>query len=101
MTNFGKAYHKGRYRNGEWGKHLRPFQKRIGNKRWRRTSNILEKEIILNSPTSKKRKKIKVKITTTTFGGRTTSSISKYRTLRDAKNAMSRPNVVRATILED
>tara|TARA_R110000868_G_scaffold368227_1_gene631214 strand:+ start:49020 stop:49325 length:306 start_codon:yes stop_codon:yes gene_type:complete len=101
MNNYRKAYHKGKYRNGEWGKHLRPFQKRIGNKRWRRTSSILEKEIILKSPSYKKRKKIKVKITTSTFGGRITTSISKYRTLSDAKNAINRPNVVRATILED
>ena len=101
MNNYGKAYHKGRYRNGEWGKHLRPFQKRVGNKRWRKTSNTLEKETILSSLSKKRQKRIRVKITKSYFGDRTVSSISKYRTLRDAKNAMSQSNVIRAVILEN
>lgn len=30
-------YNKGRFRSREYTKHLRPFLKRIGNKRWRKT----------------------------------------------------------------
>ncbi|MDQ8747621.1 hypothetical protein [Elizabethkingia miricola] len=30
-------YNKGRFRSQEYAKHLRPFLKRIGNKRWRKT----------------------------------------------------------------
>ncbi|MDX8570351.1 hypothetical protein OZ666_01570 [Elizabethkingia sp. HX QKY] len=30
-------YNKGRFRSREYAKHLRPFLKRIGNKRWRKT----------------------------------------------------------------
>jgi hypothetical protein len=28
-------YNKGKYRNGEWAKHLRPFLKKVGNRKWR------------------------------------------------------------------
>ena len=37
-------YNKGRYRNREWAKHLRPFGKRAGNKKWRKAvkSDIAE-----------------------------------------------------------
>ncbi|HAY3563946.1 TPA: hypothetical protein JRW62_002979 [Elizabethkingia meningoseptica] len=42
-------YNKGRFRSREYAKHLRPFLKRKGNKRWRRTrmtevKNQLENE---------------------------------------------------------
>ena len=30
-------YNKGKYRSFEYAKHLRPFLKRIGNKKWRKT----------------------------------------------------------------
>ncbi len=99
MNNYGKAYHKGRFRNGEWGNHLRPFQKKLGNKRWRKTSMAQEKETILGNKISKKPKKITVKITKTLFGNRKVSSISKYRSIRDAKNAMNQAGVIQAIIL--
>jgi len=51
MSNLNKIYHKGKYRSGEWGKHLRPYLKRVGNKRWRKST--LENEIIRN-PKKKK-----------------------------------------------
>lgn len=31
-------YNKGKYRGGEWVKHLRPFLKKTGNRKWRRTA---------------------------------------------------------------
>lgn len=34
-------YNKYKYRNGEWGKHFRSFSKKIGNRKWRRTSKTL------------------------------------------------------------
>jgi len=41
-------YNKGRYRSREWAKHLRPFLKRTGNKKWRKTAknitNVINKE---------------------------------------------------------
>ncbi|MGV6829667.1 MAG: hypothetical protein ACWA45_09760 [Flavobacteriales bacterium] len=37
MSN-NNTYHKGRFRNNEWAKHLRPFLKKNGNKRWRKTA---------------------------------------------------------------
>lgn len=33
-------YHKGKYRSGEWCKHLRPYLKRKGNKAWRRDASL-------------------------------------------------------------
>ena len=39
------SYNKGRFRDGEWAKHLRPWLKRVGNKRWRRTGkNVKDQE---------------------------------------------------------
>lgn len=33
-------YNKGRFRSYEYAKHLRPFLKRIGNKKWRKTGKL-------------------------------------------------------------
>lgn len=103
MSNLNKTYHKGKYRNGEWAKHLRPYLKRVGNKRWRKDG----KEIKINETDNfKQRKKystkreIKVKITKKFYGDLKWTTISKYRTLRDAKNAMNQANVIRAEIIE-
>ena len=42
MNNLNKTYHKGKYRGGEWAKHLRPFLKKLGNKRWRKEGKKFE-----------------------------------------------------------
>lgn len=42
MSNLNKTYHKGKYRSGEWAKHLRPYLKRVGNKRWRKDGKDIE-----------------------------------------------------------
>ena len=101
-------YNKGKYRDGEWAKHLRPYLKRIGNKRWRRTSSTIAvneydaaiSEII--SPRTKKRirKLIEVKFRIRSIGDRTYSYKQKYHSLRSAKDAMKRGNVVDAKIIE-
>ena len=36
MARFNKIYHKGPFRSGEYAKHLRPYLKRKGNKRFRK-----------------------------------------------------------------
>lgn len=35
-------YNKGKNRDEEWAKHLRPILKRVGNKRFRKTGKNLE-----------------------------------------------------------
>ncbi|MCH2235586.1 MAG: hypothetical protein MK078_15145 [Crocinitomicaceae bacterium] len=97
MSNLNKIYHKGEYRFGEWGKHLRPYLKRQGNKKFRRTDINLDDEFVPKIQSRKKAKRIiEVKITSMFYGDIKVSKISKYRTMRDAQNAINRGNVVRA-----
>ncbi|MFC4162723.1 hypothetical protein ACFOWU_03600 [Epilithonimonas zeae] len=62
-------YNKGKYRSFEYAKHLRPFLKRIGNKKWRKTEkqeieNQLNDFVRFQKARKKKQFKIWVKITT-------------------------------------
>ena len=104
MTNI---YNKGRYRSGEWAKHLRPFLKTIGNRRWRRTaSNLKNINLVLDNETidlktrSKSKKTIEVKFRLKSIGDRTYSYRAKYRNLRAANDAMKRNNVIEANIIK-
>jgi hypothetical protein len=102
MTNL---YNKGKYRGGEWAKHLRPFLKTVGNRRWRRTANGLKalpmeetEEIRLKIKTRSK-KTIEVKFKLKEWGNKTHSYKKKYRSLRAAKDAIKRSGVIQATII--
>jgi len=102
MSNLNGIYHKGRYRSGEWAKHLRPYLKRIGNKRWRKTGKDLETEGI-PAIARKRRSTIKpvvVKITYQVNDERKYSRYGKYRNMRDAQNAVQKPHVVHYTFLK-
>jgi len=102
MSNLNKIYHKGEFRSGEWGKHIRPYLKRLGNKRWRKTGKDLsELEEHTNGfkARRKTKKEIKVRITVRFYGDRKGTSLTRYKTMRDAENAMNRGNVIRAEIL--
>jgi len=102
MNNLNKTYHKGKFRSGEWGKHIRPYLKRVGNKKWRKISKDIyleENESVKLKKQHRLRKTIEVKITKTYFGDVKVTTKSKYRTLRDAKNAMNQPSVIRSEIL--
>jgi len=104
MSNLNKTYHKGKYRSAEWAKHLRPYLKRVGNKRWRKDGKEIELTETENVKQRKKyssKKHIKVRITKRFYGDLKWTTISKYRTLRDAKNAMNQANVIRAEIIKD
>jgi hypothetical protein len=104
MTNI---YNKGKYRSGEWAKHLRPFLKRQGNKRWRLSAQNLKNidyerlEILppINNSKIKPKKEIEVKFKLKSFGDRTISYSAKYRSLRSAKDAMKRNRVINAKII--
>ena len=78
-------------------KHLRPFGKRLENKRWRKTgkSNVISEFDLLQRGKNRTRGKkvIRVKFTYKLYNG-TMTSIKKYRKLRGALNAMKRPNVI-------
>jgi hypothetical protein len=104
MTNI---YNKGRYRSGEWAKHLRPFLKTIGNRRWRRTANKLKNlYLVLDNDTidlrtrSKSKKTIEVKFRLKSIGDRTYSYRAKYRNMRAVNDAMKRNNVIEAKIIK-
>ena len=105
MTNI---YNKGRYRSGEWAKHLRPFLKSIGNRKWRRTTNKLVKidnesgvdETINFKSKSKSKKIIEVRFRLKSIGDKTYSYNAKYRTMKSACDAMKRNKVIEAGILK-
>ena len=104
MTNI---YNKGRYRSGEWAKHLRPYLKKQGNRRWRRTARDLESLAYAESAgdevtkiNRKKKKSIEVKFKIRTSFDRSYSYRARYRTLRAAKDAMKRKQVIEAKIIE-
>lgn len=102
MSNLNKIYHKGRFRGGEWCKHLRPYLKRTGNKRWRKTGIQLtdSDEPVLCRKKQRVKKNLTVRITTINHCGRKSTRTEKYRTMRDAENAMKRPHVLQALILK-
>ena len=98
-------YNKGKFRYGEWAKHLRPYLKAKGNKRWRRFAKVqiekqLEDKAALHKPRkrNKKKKLIKVRLIYKN-GDFKHKEIRRYRTIRDAQNAMNRPYVAEAEIL--
>jgi hypothetical protein len=103
MTNI---YNKGRYRNGEWAKHLRPYLKKMGNHRWRRTARGLENidfdgsdRDIVQTKREKDIKSIQVKFKMRSIGDWTYSYTAKYRSIRSAKDAMNRRHVIHSRII--
>jgi len=104
MSNLNKTYHKGKFRSGEWAKHLRPYLKRLGNKRFRKTSPTMEDDEFDRFTKAKKkkaRKRIRAKITIRFYRDNKISYYKSYRTMRDLENAVNRPNVITYTILNN
>lgn len=103
MTNLNKTYHKGKYRGGEWAKHLRPYLKRLGNKRFRKAAGNLEEEELrkYRYTRSKGRKTIRVKITVKLFGDGKYSYYKNYRNMKDVENSVNRSNVIRYSIVNN
>jgi len=104
MTNLNKTYHKGKFRSGEWAKHLRPYLKRLGNKKFRKAALTLEEDQFFNSKRSKRKrskKRIKIKVTIKYWENTIVSYYKSYRTLKDMQNAINRPNVIRYQILSN
>ncbi|GEM_PF-800454 len=99
------VYHKGKYRSGEWCKHLRPLLKRIGNKRWRKDGRVeasLASDDIdaVSSVKRKKGKLVKVKFKMESAGGFKFSYYAHYASVKSAKDAIKRNEVVGATVFE-
>lgn len=89
-----QTYHKGKYRSGEWCKHLRPYLKRVGNKRWRKdvaadiADELHEDRLAVAREKRKKNKPVKVKTTGRSFAGFICSYTKKYATLKAAEQAI-------------
>jgi len=100
--NLNKTYHKGNYRNGQWAKHLKPFGKREGNKRFRQTGKHIfgeEDPFAANTHRNiykkkKRKKQIKVKIKHYWYGEIVTTETKTFATLRDAQNSINRHSVI-------
>jgi len=104
MNNLNKTYHKGKFRELEWGKHLRRYLKRVGNKKFRRAMLNFEQdeyEIFKRAKSKRNKRLIKVKVTHSTETGGTVSYYKRYRTLRALNDSVKRSNVIRYTILND
>lgn len=90
-------YNKGTFRGHEYGK-ISPFQKRTGNKKWRRTipseiEDQLTEWIKLRKSRKKKRKHIGVKITRE-INGVKRSDYRKYATESSFRDAIKRAHVI-------
>lgn len=102
-------YHKGKYRSGEWCKHLRPFLKQVGNKRWRKDGAIEIEDTLrgdeyersnMQIRNPKRKKLIKVKYTLESAGGFKYSYTKTYKTMKQATDALNRNAIIRATVFE-
>jgi len=107
------TYNKGKYRNGEWAKHLRPFLKKSGNRKWRIEAKFqIQTDLLIDSQSEqeiekivtriprKQKKKVKVKITTAEFNGRISSTTRNFRSLKAMKNSLARNKVLRYSIYD-
>jgi len=103
-------YNKGRYRNGEYAKHLRPFLKTNGNRKWRRTAaGEIKKALVEDNQTNqvnqskrisrKQKKLIKVKAKKYWFRDLTRTYVRRYRTLRGAMDSLKRNNIIEGKIM--
>ena len=102
MAKFN-IYHKGRFRGEERGKHLRPYLKRLENKRFRKAKTEFNYTEDVNPDRFGKknlRRQIKVKFTIKLFGKTEFTYIKSYKTLKDARNAINRNNVVKYKIIK-
>lgn len=101
-------YNKGRYRFHEYG-HLRPYLKRQGNKRWRKTTSGLLDELdyeVTGVPIAKiprkpvkERGRIHVKITESLRNGTVLKYYKRYRTVSALENAVKRNAVLSVYII--
>ena len=102
-TNLNTTYHKGRFRCGEWAKHLRPYAKRMGNKRFRKTaSSSIEDETIEDGISWPKQRRLKKSVRvyiTASNNGFAYSRIQKFSSMRDANNSINRSCVIRYRFL--
>ena len=95
-------YNKGEFRGYERAKHLRPYLKRLGNKKWRKTGKDLpidDTELVKKRKKRRATKTIEVKITKLSPRGKQKTRKQKYRTLRAAKNAMNQSSVIKAELI--
>ena len=106
QDNMRNTYNKGKYRNGEYAKHLRQFLKTTGNRKWRRAGQIeirseLSNEYLGNRKRigRKDKRTIKVKIKQSWGKDYKRTSIRKFRTIRDVMNSLKRNNVIEGRIL--
>ncbi len=102
-------YNKGKYRSFEYAKHLRPFLKASGNRKWRKTATS-EIEAVINESqitkleevkciSTKQKKLIRVKIKEVGARDKKRTSVRKYKTIRAALDAMKRNRVVEGRVI--
>jgi len=99
-------YNKGTFRGYEYTKHLRPFGKKLGNRKWRATvSTIINEQLSLEQNNivdirnpairKKRRKTIKVKITYKGYNDKLTSEYRSYQSHKELEDSIKRNKVVR------
>lgn len=102
--NLNKIYHKSIFRNDPWAKHQKPYGKRLGNKRFRKTGKGIfgDEDPFATNRTYKKKpkKRIKVRIKHRWGNGFTTTEIKTFASIRDAQNSIKRNSVINAHFLK-
>lgn len=99
-----RIYHKGRFRCGEWGKHLRPYCKKVGNRRYRRTAKAdieshVSDSVLSVKPENRRKRVVIVKYTHVSPRGVKVTRVRKFVKVRDAHNALSKPGVYNVTFI--
>lgn len=98
-------YNKGPYRSYEYGKHLPPYLKKLGNRKWRATEETVIEEAValeqndtnaIRNPVIKKKlkKNIKVKIKFKEHNDKISSVYASYRSYKQLEDAIKRNNVI-------
>lgn len=99
-----QVYHKGKYRSGERSKHLSPFLKRTGNKRWRKDAvadiadGLGEERLEVSAKTVKKPRLIAVQMRIRVGKNLVHRYNCRYARHRDAEQAIRQERVIRASI---
>lgn len=99
-------YNKGPYRGYEYAKHLRPFSKKLGNRKWHATVDAVVQEALaleqnntnaIRNPAIKKKpkKNIKVKIKYKGYNDIIFSVYTSYSSYKQLEDAIKRNNVIK------
>jgi hypothetical protein len=99
-------YNKGKYRSGEWAKHLRPVLKKAGNRRWRKSAALSIAAEIACAPAKGKKpvrakKNLVLRLKLKSHGDKVHTVQVKYRSVRAMQDSLRINQVLSAMLMND